>query len=244
VVGGVDYGPSTGSPRADWGPLPGTREEAESVARIFRVAFPGEEVDLLLGAEASEPKLRERITRRRFAHLATHGFFRPGAAAADGFATFGPLSQFDSGVVLAGVNRAGPDDPDDQVLTADEVGTLDLSGVELVVLSACESALGHISEGQGVIGLIGALDRARAAAVVSALWKVEDRATAAFMASFYRHLWSGAAAMGPAQALRLAQREMARGEAKLAAGVPTSHPQSWAAFVVTGDPFPRPQAAR
>jgi CHAT domain-containing protein len=124
------------------------------------------------------------------------------------------------------------------MLTAEEVAELDLGAQELIVLSACESGLGHLSAGQGIIGLFGALDRAGTRAVVSALWKVEDRATTLLMESFYRRLWAAGAPIGPAQALRAAQREMIRGNRTAPTGEPFSRPQFWAAFVVGGDPFP------
>jgi CHAT domain-containing protein len=186
--------------------------------------------------------VRARLPGRRLVHLATHGFFLGGERSADGFATYGPLARLDSGVVLAGANRASAGDSDDQVLDAEEVGMLDLSGTELVVLSACDSALGYVSAGQGLIGLLGAFDRARAPAVLSALWQVGDVDTATLISAFYRHAKSTDGPRGPSLALRMAQSELSRSAAKSAAGTPLSHPRFWAAFVLTGDPFLRPSA--
>jgi CHAT domain-containing protein len=122
------------------------------------------------------------------------------------------------------------------LLTAEEVGRLDLRGVDLVVLSACQSGLGHLRAGQGDVGLIGALDHAGAVAVVSTLWEVGDAATSALIQSFYRHLWSARGLKGPAWALRASQRDMIQGAVVSRDGDSFAHPHDWAAFVVAGDP--------
>src|SRR5262249_23627811 len=104
-----------------------------------------------------------------------------------------------SGVVLAGGGRdpaAGTADPaaeasarEDGILTAEEVQALDLRGTELVVLSACETGLGALELGQGLLGLQRACQPAGARAVVASLWKVEDEATRTLMERFYTNLW-------------------------------------------------------
>lgn len=222
ALGGVDYGSASDGPHraVEWAPLNQTKSEAEAVVRLFRERHPSEPADLLSGTDADEGTLRALLPRRRFAHLATHGFFRGDSDSGGGFGTYGPKARLDSGIVLAGANGAGSGDPNDHLRTSEEVAELDLGAQELIVLSACESGLGHISAGQGIIGLFGALDRAGTAAVVSALWKVEDQATALLMESFYRRLWSGHGPMGPAQALRAAQRELIRGDRASASGEP------------------------
>ena len=206
--------------------LKGTVEEAEQIQRIYGATHPGRPLaEIVSGAEATPDRLRAMLPRQRFAHIATHGFFQ--AAKGDAlFKTHGASAQFDSGLVVAG---AGHDD----LLTAEEIGVLDLRGTELVVLSACESGLGHLRAGQGVIGLVGALDRAGARSVVSTLWKVSDEATSPFMASFYQKFWGGT---GPAQSLRLAQLDLIRGIIRSNAGESYAHPFYWAAFVLVGDP--------
>jgi CHAT domain-containing protein len=115
-----------------------------------------------------------------------------------------------SGIVLAGANRRPtPLGQDDGILTALEVAELDLSGVELAVLSACETGLGEVAGGEGLLGLQRAFQVAGAQAVVASLWKIGDEPTRALMARFYENLWRKN--QPPAAALREAQLSMLRG---------------------------------
>ena len=177
-----------------------------------------------------------------------------------------------SGVVLAGGGRdpgAGVSDSsadapprEDGILTAEEVQALDLRGTELVVLSACETGLGTLEHGQGVMGLQRAFHSAGARAVVASLWRVDDTATTVLMEQFYTNLWDKK--LPKLEALRQAQiavlkdpglvtkrraelaKERGIGEKpdKLADGgrIPPpdaratrSDPALWAAFVLSGD---------
>jgi CHAT domain-containing protein len=74
-------------------------------------------------------------------------------------------------------------------LTAEEIADLDLRGVELAVLSACESGLGKLAGGEGVLGLQRAFQAAEARTLVTSLWKVDDAATSVLMEEFYHNLW-------------------------------------------------------
>src|ERR1700683_2042430 len=103
-----------------------------------------------------------------------------------------------------------PKDDDDGVLTALEVGELDLSKVELAVLSACETGLGEVAGGEGLLGLQRAFQVAGAHSVVASLWSVGDEPTRALMARFYENLWTKG--QPPAQALREAQLSMLSGD--------------------------------
>jgi CHAT domain-containing protein len=102
-------------------------------------------------------------------------------------------------LVLAGANREGAK----AILTAEEVCSLDLRGCELVVLSACETGLGRVASGEGVLGLHKAFHLAGARAVAASLWQVPDRATQVLMERFYDNLWTRK--MTPIEALRQAQ---------------------------------------
>jgi CHAT domain-containing protein len=209
--------------------------------------------------------VRAALPQARIAHLATHGFFADpkfrSALQVDpalfevrgrervGAGMLSPLVL--SGLVFAGANR--PDAPGRGLLTGEALVGLDLSGLELAVLSACETGLGEVAGGEGVFGLQKALHLAGCRAVVASLWKVDDDATAALMGLFYRHLWVDN--LPPREALRRAQLTLYRhpgligtlaarrgadftetalpAVAAPAAG-PTARTSQWAAFVLSG----------
>jgi CHAT domain-containing protein len=101
---------------------------------------------------------------------------------------------------------------------------LDLANADLVTLSACETQLGVLSQGDDFVGLNRAFIYAGTPSVVASLWSVNDQATALLMTAFYRHLREG---RGKADALQAAQAETR---------TQFPHPYYWAAFVLTGDP--------
>ena len=126
-----------------------------------------------------------------------------------------------SGIALAGANRnAGPGIADDGLLTALEAQSLNLTGTRLVVLSACETGLGDLREGEGVYGLRRAFFLAGARALLTTLWPVDDYVTRRFMTRFYELYLAGTP---PRQALRRVQREFQASEHD-------SHPVYWAPF--------------
>ena len=94
-----------------------------------------------------------------------------------------------SGLVLAGANKEARPGEENGILTALEVSEMDLDGLELAMLSACETGLGKQAGGEGLLGLQRAFAVAGCRSVVASLWKVDDRATQALMASFYRVWW-------------------------------------------------------
>src|SRR5262249_24558496 len=142
------------------------------------------------------------LPRARYAHFATHGFFADpsfrGLLQLDekdytmsvrgeriGRATNSPLVM--TGLVFAGANS--PKTPGLGILTGEALIDLDLGGLELAVLSACETGLGDVAGGEGTFGLQRAFHYAGTRNVVASLWKVPDRGTAALMALFYQSLW-------------------------------------------------------
>jgi CHAT domain-containing protein len=209
TVGGLPYGKPSASGRpaaASWTELPGTRLESERVARTFTEAFPRAEPPRQLRGEAvGAAALKRELppaakARPRFLHLATHGYFeapapyRPGPRGASGESTFNMWRDFytygrnplvRSGLVLAGANRSAAQG----ILTAEEVAGLDLRGVELAVLSACDTGLGKQVAGEGVLGLQRAFQAAGARSLLISLWSVNDAATSVLMEEFYRNLW-------------------------------------------------------
>jgi CHAT domain-containing protein len=98
--------------------------------------------------------------------------------------------------------------PDDGILTADEIAFLPLGGVELVVLSACETGLGETAGGEGLLGIQRAFQIAGARTTVASLWKVDDDATRTFMTEFYKNLWDKTKNVSRIEALRQAQLKM------------------------------------
>jgi CHAT domain-containing protein len=255
-VGGVDYGHALeGEPTAAPGgvlasldraprgrtfrPLPGTRAEVETIAPRF-----GARAVTLLGAGATEARLRDLAQGRRVLHLATHGFVREdllrglaqGKAATDWLGAreerrlavgHDPMNL--AGLALAGANPGEGGGEDDGILTALEASYLDLDGMDLVVLSACESSLGKAAAGEGVLGLVRGFRMAGAKRVVGSLWAVDDAATRELMTRFYER-WApggGKPALDAAEALREAQAHL-RSQARW------SHPYYWAAWVLWG----------
>jgi CHAT domain-containing protein len=226
AVGGVDYG--VGDRFAS---LPGAAPEAKMVDELFRQFLSAkqqnESISLLSGREATKEKVLQLLPTCRFVHIATHGDFFQNDN--DAFSVHDATGALDSSLAFAGAN----DDLTkgiNSLLTAEEIHHLDLSDVDLMVLSACDTGLGHIRAGQGLIGLPGAIDRSGVGTLVSALWKVDDRSTAVLMERFYRALLPNIRALPTAAALREAQLNMLQ-----QADGAFAHPYFWAAWTVTGN---------
>lgn len=215
-------------------PLVGTALEAESIAQLLPDA------QVLSGKDASKEKLKAQ-SGPRILHIATHGYFLPDEIVEQTTAPGGanrsivvvakpeatrvhldnPLLR--SGLALAGANQRAINSAEDGILTALEVSGLDLWGTRLVVLSACETGLGDIKQGEGVYGLRRALLIAGAETEVISLWSVSDRETAILMSEFYKRLLAGQSRM---ESLRQAQLKLLQ---------TAGHPFYWAAFIPVGD---------
>ena len=205
-----------GEKGAKWNRLPGTKAEVLSIENSFRKYFPsGSLVELNLN-KASEQSVRESAPKSRYLHFATHGFFADetvkAMAAKQGdnkkmmgekVVVTGENPGLLSGLVLAGANLPPKGNGDDGILTASEVAELDLTGVELAILSACETGLGKTAGGEGIFGLQRAFQLAGARTVVASSWKVPDLSTKELMVRFYGNLWEKK--MGKLEALREAQ---------------------------------------
>jgi CHAT domain-containing protein/tetratricopeptide (TPR) repeat protein len=214
--------------RMHFDPLPGTQGELALIAAMYRRAAHAESpAALLTGDRASKRAFCEDAPRHRSIHVATHGYFLPAecrsALAAPPTAgrslTMAGEAQGRGwppgllcGLALAGANHAAeqaaslaaiPDDQDNGILTAEEIGDMNLEGTELVVLSACDTGLGAVAGGEGLLGLQRAFQAAGARNVVASLWRVDDQATAALMRVFYAKLWQEK--LSPSEALRQAQ---------------------------------------
>lgn len=185
--------------------LPGTRREAKAI----HAAFPGATV--LTGADAQEGTIKTLAPQCRFLHLATHGFANNAA----------PLL---SAVVLAEPPKDGPGSSEDGFLTARELLDMDLSHVELVTLSACNTARGQNQDGEGMVGLTWSLFAAGCPTQVLSQWAVNDQSTATLMEQFYANLKAG---NPKAEALRQAALFVSKRPQ-------TAHPYYWAPFVLFG----------
>jgi CHAT domain-containing protein/tetratricopeptide (TPR) repeat protein len=174
--------------------LPGTEKEVDEIQKLFQAErFV---VKSYKGIDASEANLK-KILPVRVLHIATHGFFMNDVditdEEADGAEEFFKNPLLRSGILLsgAGVSRSEADlSGEDGILTAYEAMNIDLDQTDLVVLSACETALGELRNGEGVYGLQRSLIVAGAGAVMMSLWQVDDVATQELMVSFYQH-WLG-----------------------------------------------------
>jgi len=216
------------------GPLPGTAMEAEAIAPML----PG--VTLLTGSQATENALKQ-LQSPKILHIATHGFFLnnvplvappdfSGSLFQEGVNQIPPTSGntenplLRSGIALAGFNprQSGSEDG---VLTALEAAGLNLSGTELVVLSACETGLGDVANGDGVYGLRRALAVAGTKSQLQSLWIVDDFGTKDLMVSYYKRLMAN---VERSKALRQTQLEMLQNPQY-------QHPYYWAAFIPSGD---------
>ena len=214
-------------------PLPGTAVEANAIANLL----PG--ARLLTGAEATENAVKQ-LQGPKILHLATHGFFLNHMQGAPSSFTSNTWLQGEvrphfivssqenpllrSGLVFTGFNIRHSGDQDG-VLTALEAAGLDLRGTQLVVLSACDTGVGDVANGEGIYGLRRAFAIAGAESQLFSLWRIQDLATKDLMVNFYQKLVAG---QGRGEALRQTQLEMLQNEKY-------QHPYYWAAFVHSGD---------
>jgi CHAT domain-containing protein len=228
--------------RVRFGPLASTAGEIDDIAALW--AASGADISKLTGAEATEAAFKNVAPRSRVIHLATHGFFL-GSCGASGShlrgvggvyspttpsKTKNPLAL--SGLAMAGANqrKTAPPDEDDGILTAEEVTSLDLNGVEWAVLSACDTGLGEVRAGEGVFGLRRAFAAAGVRTTIMSLWSVGDRSTREWMKALYDARLTRN--RSTAQALQDATLSILRH--RRAQNLDT-HPYFWAAFVAAGD---------
>jgi CHAT domain-containing protein len=189
-------------------PLPGARQEAVEVARLYG-ATP------LLGDAATESEVRKRLPSAAVVHLATHGYLHP-------------MRAMSSGLLLASAPRPAnaPQLPsDDGTLQAWEIMRDIRLRADLVVLSACESGRGARIPGEGLIGLTRAAQYAGAKSIIAGQWAVSDESTARLMTTLHRGLRAG---LAKDEALRKAMLEVERRDT-------SRQPYFWAAFALLGE---------
>ncbi|MFK7930502.1 MAG: CHAT domain-containing protein [Myxococcota bacterium] len=212
-------------------PLSGTASELDAVHES--VLGP---VERLQGSAATPDAVRKAIDGASHIHFATHGYFVDERCLnheddkADALLKGTPLAR--SGLALSGANDR-PTSQGDGLLSAEELLDLDLTGTQLVVLSACDTGRGETTAGQGVMGLRSALSLAGARNQVVSLWPIPDAETSLLMTDFYDALGPArpcrkctvAGALGYAQR-RALKRQRASGQVDV---------RSWAAFEASGN---------
>src|SRR5205085_6052251 len=207
-------------PRVDYsqvffGPLPGVTEEVRALKELLPQA------SFLTKEQATKAALK-KLKGPSILHIATHGFFLQDEPTTDNAVAQArdatrlsklvghvadPLLR--SGLALAGANKSGNGNTDG-ILTALEAAGLNLWGTKLVVLSACDTGVGEVKNGDGVYGLRRALVLAGAESQVMSLWAVSDRSTRDLIVGYYKALLQGA---GRGAALRQVQLQMLKDKA-------------------------------
>ena len=192
----------------------------------------------MTGKQATKAALR-RAEAPRLLHIATHGFFLLDAANSATPASPKPETNgtraisasvkienplLRSGLALAGANLSKSGD-DDGILTALEASSLNLWGTKLVTLSACDTGVGEVKNGEGVYGLRRAFFLAGTESLVMSLWPVSDYVTRELMNEYYAGLKKG---LGRGEALRQAQLAMLKRKDR-------QHPFFWASFIQSGE---------
>jgi CHAT domain-containing protein len=213
-------------------PLGGTALEARAIHNLFP------EAQVLTGTQAAKDILKQ-VDAPGILHIATHGFFLqeategttspPGTAATkdahqkeDAASLQNPLLR--SGLALAGAN-VNKTAADNGILTALEASDLNLWGTKLVTLSACDTGVGEVKNGEGVYGLRRAFILAGTESLVMSLWPVSDYVTRQLMTQYYTGLKNG---LGRGEALRRAQLAMLNRKDR-------QHPFYWASFIQVGE---------
>ena len=218
--------------------LPHTKNEVEQIEKELRRCNWVCMLDTAaIGTEESFKSLSGDGVR--FLHLATHGFYYTPEEAETNYYD---LIQLDnhiitsedkaltrSGLIMSGANHILegeklPENVEDGILTAKEIADVDLRGLDLVVLSACQTGLGDISQGEGVFGLQRGFKKAGAKSILMSLWEVDDEATQIFMVQFYRNMLSGKCKR---QSLTDAQKNLRKYE-----NGKYDDPKYWAAFIL------------
>ncbi|MBL0268449.1 MAG: CHAT domain-containing protein [Chitinophagaceae bacterium] len=228
-----------GTRGGNWASLPGTADEVKKIRSVFEKSLPPGEAGQIITRtftqkNATEENLKALSGQSPYVlHIATHGFFLPEprlkARSNNDFGNENSYNLADdpllrSGLIFAGGNYAWSgktpiEGIEDGIATAYEISQLNLSNTELVVLSACETALGDVKGSEGVFGLQRAFKMAGVKKMIVSLWQVPDKETAELMTAFYSYWLKGKTIN---EAFAQAQAEMRK----------KYSPYYWAAFVL------------
>jgi len=223
--------------RSGFAAIPNAARELDELHALL--APQDANVRVVAGADATKSNVLAALPQASIIHLATHGFSLDGSCADAGAARGVTLDAQQSGAAVSsaatlsglafsGAEIAAGHEPVG-VLSAGEIGALDLSHADWVALSACDSGLGPIGRNEGVFGMRRALRLAGARTVVMSLWQVDDAATADLMQTLYRERF--VAHRDVPAAMTAAMRSVL--DARRAAGQ-SDHPYYWAAFIGEG----------
>jgi len=182
--------------------------EAERQVEALSVLYGAKQSVIFTGAKATETEFKKSAADFKILHLATHGVLDDAS----------PLYSY---ILLA--NDTG----EDGRLEAREIMQMNLNA-SLVVLSACETARGHIGQGEGLVGLSWSFFVAGSPTTVASLWKVESESTTEIMLGFHRQMRKDSKTVSKAEALRQSSLTLLKNERY-------AHPFYWAGFVVIGD---------
>lgn len=203
--------------RLAFGPLPATAVEIADVHSAWQRWNNAEPARLALHDDATLTRFLEEAPHNRVLHVATHAFLLERGCGDN------PLLH--SGLVFAG----GAHGAAQSILTAQQIASLDLDGVDWAVLSACNTGNGELRDGEGVLGLERAFRVAGAQSVIMTLWPIDDEAARRFMHALYTQRLQLHASTADAAWNASRQRLLSR----RAAGQST-HPWYWAGFVASG----------
>jgi CHAT domain-containing protein len=182
-----------------------TEQEARSIAGIMKISD-----GLYVETRATEKQAKQSLTQMKYVHFATHGIL--------------DYTDYNASY-LKFLPSADTVDGNDGKLTIDEIYGLKIAGCELVMLSACETAVGREKTKGWKISPANSLLRKKTRTVIATMWKVDDEATSIVTVEFYRQLKAG---REKGDALRLAQETLSKDSRY-------NHPYFWSAFVLYGD---------
>ncbi|MCU0431648.1 MAG: CHAT domain-containing protein [Cytophagaceae bacterium] len=232
-------------------PLPGTKNEMNLISGMM--AQSNWRTQVYMSAEANEKQVKQ-VNNPKVLHIATHGFFERdytkntkkaiSAANPEKTTVVNPLLK--SGLMMAGasvtvynkknpsISRVNTDDLfEDGVLTSYEVMNLSLDSTDLVILSACETGLGEVANGEGVYGLQRAFIIAGAESIILSLWKVDDKTTQELMTTFYNEWINRLQKSGKHQENIVRRQAFRAAQTQIKQKYPD--PYFWGAFVIIGD---------
>ena len=212
-----------------WNYLHGSKSEIDSIGKIFEI----DENSFITGGKGTEEFVKENLGKYQIALFSTHGYYKMNNSlkVVNKYILTDIITEDQSmslcGLVLSGVNITMKNDSthskmEDGLLTALEISELDLSRLDLIVLSACQTNLGKITQ-DGVFNLPRGLKKGGANSLLVSLWKVDDAATSKLMSTFFTNLKSG---LSKYDSLRNAQKQLMKCD---------NRPYYWAPFVLIDD---------